>query len=158
MEFLHMLFKTFIFIKTVCNILEYIFKSIAMYSAAKVEEYDNPWIAFIPYANSWLTLKIGRKNSDLIFILVAATVVELSTAFLPIVVSIQAIILAMALYIAWFIVFKMITFIEISKRYEINVEWFVIGAFIVPISCIGYYKIYKKCKNVLNGSDELLYY
>lgn len=69
----------------ICAIISYILSGIALQTIAKRREIPNPWLAWVPYGNIWLSGKIaddyqqkihGKNTNKAMFMLVGFIVVE----------------------------------------------------------------------------------
>lgn len=56
-------FLMIMFLLFIALLLSYIFGSIGLYTLAKRKGYDNPWLAWIPVANTYLAAQVGFNNT-----------------------------------------------------------------------------------------------
>lgn len=58
------------------GIVNYVLKALAIYKVAKVEKVDNPWLAWIPIANSFLIIKLGKGKMYLLVLSIMSFIAD----------------------------------------------------------------------------------
>ena len=144
MELLILLLFLFLMVVGILTIITYIFMGLSFYSAARLEGFNNKWFAWVPFLNMVLLFKLGNKDWKYIWLIVGQVVVSIMQEFID---SGVLSFIQIGLLIAIIIV-EIQAYLNISKKYEINPAWFIVGAFFPPIMLVAYIIFYNKIRKL----------
>ncbi|WWU65612.1 hypothetical protein QJR26_04420 [Clostridium baratii] len=144
MELLILLLFLFLMTALILTIVTYIFMGLSVYSAARLEGLNNKWFAWVPFLNMVLLFKLGNKDWKYIWLIVGQVVVsviqEYTDSGLLLFIEIVLLILVVIVQIQ--------AYLNISKKYEVNPAWFIVGAFFPPIMLVAYILFYNKVRKL----------
>ncbi len=132
----------------------YVFTGLALYKSAKLEGYNNKWLAWIPVINIYLLLKLGNKNPKYVWLtiinLILSIIFEvfsgdgksynsfLDSIFVILFVGISIFIIILIIQVYW----------HISNKYDLNPAWFILGMFISIFSLVAYIIWFNKLRKL----------
>lgn len=144
MEFLFIFLMLFYMLVIPLAIVTYVFTGLALYKAAKLENYNKKWLAWIPVINTYLLFKLGNKNPNYMWL----SIINMPIIFMlnlllnndaDFNLTLNILLLLIMLGISIFIVVITIqAYLNISNKYDINAVWFILGIFISPFSLVAY--------------------
>lgn len=144
MEFLFTFLMLFYMLVIPLAIVTYVFTGLALYKAAKLENYNKRWLAWIPVINNYLLFKLGNKNPNYMWL----SIINMPIIFMLNLLlnndanfnlTLNMLLLLIMLGISIFIVVITIqAYLNIANKYDISVVWFILGIFISPFSLVAY--------------------
>ncbi|WP_294189749.1 hypothetical protein [uncultured Clostridium sp.] len=87
-------------------------------------------------------MKLGNKDARYIWVFIGAMI----ASFLTEISSNGFLLIINLALLIWTIVIQIQVYLLISNRYKINLAWFIIGIFLLPISLVAYILFYNKVK------------
>ncbi|WWU63272.1 hypothetical protein QJR26_09530 [Clostridium baratii] len=122
----------------------YIFMGLSFYSAARIEGFNNKWFAWVPFLNMVLLFKLGNKDWKYIWLIVGQVLVSVMQEYTD-----SGLLLFIEIVLLIFVIIVQIqAYLNISKKYEINPAWFIVGVFFPPIMLIAYIIFYNKVRKL----------
>ncbi|MGG7176694.1 hypothetical protein ACQPU1_03800 [Clostridium paraputrificum] len=117
----------------VLGIGNYVFAALAIYKISKVEKVENPWLAWIPIANSYLLIKLGKGK---MYFMVLAIASFFAGGYLTILMG-EGVgkVIGTLLTIAWSI-YTLIMYNRLCSNYDVNILFFVAGVIAPLVSLI----------------------
>lgn len=141
--------------------LNYVLSSLAIYKIAEVEKINNPWLAWIPVANSYMLIKVAGGN---MFMLILAVISFITGSTTTAIVGNQLFTIFGVLISAVWSIYAIMLYNRLCDKYNVNIMLFVasfiapiaiyfrvLAPFYVPLIAIGFYAHYKLYKNASNG-------
>lgn len=128
----------------VLSIITYVFMGLSLYTAAEVKGIKHKWFAWVPFLNSILVFKLGNKNWKYIWLIVGQTILSIIQYNNP-----SGILLLIDIVLSIFVVVIYIqAYSNISKEYEINPAWFIVGVIFSPVILVAYILFYNKVRKL----------
>ena len=139
------------------GIVNYVLSALAIYKIAKVEKVKCPWLAWIPFANSYMVIKVAGGNMIMIILAIVSFITgSVSTTIVD---NMAFTIIGAIVSVAWSI-YAITLYNRLCDRYNVNIMLFVasflapvalyirvLATFYIPLLLIGFYahyKLYKK--------------
>lgn len=142
-----------IYMLYILGLVNYIFVALATYKVAKVENVNNPWLAWIPIANLYLLIKIADGKMYFMVLAIASFFGNALSRFGIGIVSI----IGTLLNLAW-LIYSIILYNRLCNKYDVNIALFIAGVIaplfklvqplagmyvpLVAVSLYGHWKIY----------------
>lgn len=136
------------------SIVIYVFNGLTLYKAAKLENYDKKWLAWIPVINNYLFFKLGDKNPNYIWL----SIITMPIMFiLNLLLNNNAyfnltLIMVLALIMLGISIFSIVitiqAYLNIANKYDISAVWFILGLFILPFSLVAYIIWFNKLRKL----------
>lgn len=152
------------FLTTLFGLINYILSALAIYKIAKVEKVNNPWLAWIPFANSYMVIKVASGNMLMMIVAIASFIIGLGSNIFGNNGVFTIVAFAISL---WWSIYAVILYNRLCDRYNVNVMLFVasflapvamyikgLASLYIPLLIIGYYANYKLYKNAANGPSS----
>lgn len=143
------------------GIVNYVLSALAIYKIAKVEKVKYPWLAWIPFANSYMVIKVAGGNMIMIILAIVSFITgSVSTTIVD---NMAFTIIGAIVSVAWSI-YAITLYNRLCDRYNVNIMLFVasflapvalyirvLATFYIPLLLIGFYAHYKLYKNAVKG-------
>lgn len=142
-------------------LINYVLSAMAIYKVAKVEKFDNPWMAWVPFVNSYLFIKVaGGKIYMVLLAILAFLTGSAATAQVD---NPVFTVLGMVISIAWSI-YAFGLYSKLADRYNVNVILFLaallapvalyvqfISSMYIPLMIVGFFGYYSLYKSASKG-------
>lgn len=146
------------------GIINYVLSALAIYKIAKVEKVNNPWLAWIPFANSYMVIKVADGN--MLMLIVAITSFISGSAASALINNVAFSVIGFIIS-AWWSIYAITLYNKLCDRYNVNIILFVasflapvtiyirfLATLYLPLVLVGFYAHYKLYKNASNGPSS----